>query len=197
MVIRGFVITVAGVVAGLTSIAPAVVLMIAPLFLLGVGAFLATLGLSAARQRAAMLADERLASTAGAVLTGIRDVVAGGAEEYAATMVAGPIAEQAAAERALATVAALRTLCFAIGGWLPLLAILFTGPWLVNHGLTTGAIMGGLTYVLLGLQPALRTLMGGVGDSGLRFVITLGRILDASTPPPTLSTPRPVHARLG
>jgi ATP-binding cassette, subfamily B, bacterial RamB/AmfA len=41
-------------------------------------------------------------------------------------------------------------------------------------------LLGGLTYVLIGLQPALNTVMGALGDSGLRYVITLGRILDAS-----------------
>ncbi|MGH3930320.1 MAG: hypothetical protein ACRDTF_10130 [Pseudonocardiaceae bacterium] len=199
VVIRSFVITVIGVVVGLLSIAPMVVLLILPPFLLGVGAFLATLGMSAARQRTAVLADERLATTAGSVLAGTRDVVASGAEEYAVAMVAGPIAEQAAAERSLAMVAALRTLCFAIGGWLPLLIVLLAGPWLVGQGLSTGAIMGGLTYVLFGLQPALRSFIAGVGGSGLRFVVTLGRILDATAPPPTLlplNTPAPAEARI-
>jgi ATP-binding cassette subfamily C protein len=182
MTVRGFVVTVVGVVVGLLSVAPTIVLLILPPFLLGVGAFLATLGMSAARQRAAVVADERLARATGSVLAGTRDVVASGAEEYAAAMVAGPIAEQAAAERSLAAVAALRTLCFAVGGWLPLLVVLFAGPWLAGQGLTTGAIMGGLTYVLLGLQPALRTFTSGVGDSGLRFVVTLGRILDVNPP---------------
>jgi ATP-binding cassette subfamily C protein len=101
-------------------------------------------------------------------------------------MVAGPIARQASAERSLATVAALRTLCFAIGGWLPLLIVMLAGPWLVSQGLTTGTIMGGLTYVLVGLQPALHTFITGVGGSGLRYVVTLGRILDATTPPPSI-----------
>ncbi|MGH3908750.1 MAG: hypothetical protein ACRDTE_31895 [Pseudonocardiaceae bacterium] len=198
VVIRGFLVTVVGVVVGLLSIAPVVVLLIVPPFLLGLGAFLATLGLSAARERAAVLADERLATTAGAVLAGTRDVVASGAEEHAAAMVAGPIAEQAAAERALAKVDALRTLCFAIGGWLPMLIVLFAGPWLVGQGLTTGAIMGGLTYILFGLQPALQTFVSGVGGSGLRFVVTLGRILDATTPAPVAdaSKPAPAPARL-
>jgi ATP-binding cassette subfamily C protein len=43
-------------------------------------------------------------------------------------------------------------------------------------------LLGGLTYVLIGLQPALNTVMNALGDSGLRYVITLGRILDTSTP---------------
>lgn len=189
VLLNGFVVTVAGVVVGLLSIAPVVALLIVPPFLLGFAAFLGTLGLAAARQRAAVLADERLAGATGAVLAGTRDVVAAGAEEHAAAMVVGPIAEQAAAERSLAGVAALRTLTFAVGGWLPLLVLLAAGPWLVARGVTAGAVMGGLTYVLFGLQPALRTVHAGLGGAGLRFVVTLGRILDASAPDPVVVKP--------
>lgn len=183
IVIRGFLVTVVGVLIGLLSITPIIVLLVLPPFLLGVGTFLVILGLAADRHRTAVLADERLANTVGSVLAGARDVVASRAEEHAATMVAEPIAQQAAAERALATVAALRSLCFALGGWLPLLIVLLAGPWLVGQGVTTGAIMGGLTYVMFGLQPALRSFVTGVGTSGLRFVVTLGRILDTTTAP--------------
>lgn len=188
--VRGFVVTVVGAVLGMLSIAPVLALLILPPFLLGVAAFVATLGAAAARQRASVRADERLAAVAGTVLAGARDVVARGAEEHAAAMVAGPVAEQAAAERALARVAALRMLCFATGGWLPLVVLLLAGPWLVGRGLTAGALMAGLTYVLFGLQPALNALVSGLGGSGLRFVVTLGRILDASATPP----PRPPAA---
>jgi ATP-binding cassette subfamily C protein len=65
---------------------------------------------------------------------------------------------------------------------LPLLILLATGPWLVDRGVSTGTLLGGLTYVLIGLQPTLNTVMNALGDSGLRYVITLGRILDTSTP---------------
>ena len=182
VVLRAFVVTVVGVVTGLLSLAPVVTLLILPPFLVGFMAFLATLGISAARQRASVLADEKLAGTAASVLAGTRDVVAAGAEEHAAAMVAGPIEAQADAERALAKVSALRTLCFAIGGWVPLVVLLAAGPWLVRNGLTAGAVMGGLTYVLSGLQPALRNVISGIGGSGLRYVVTLGRILDESQP---------------
>jgi ATP-binding cassette subfamily C protein len=184
-------VTVLGVVLGLLSIAPVIAVLIVPAFLVGVAAFVATLGLAVKRQRAAVRADERLAATAGAVLAGVRDVAARGAEEHAAAMVAGPIAEQAAAERSLARVAVLRTLCLAVGGWLPLLILLAAGPSLAAGGMTAGAIMGGLTYVLFGLQPALNTLVSGLGASGLRFVVTLGRILDASTEPAARHIPAP------
>lgn len=195
VVVRSFLVTVVGVVVGLLSVAPVIVLLILPPFLLGLAVFLGTLGLSAARQRAAVLAEERLAGAAGAVLAGTRDVVATGAERYAAAMVAGPIGEQAAAERALARIAALRTGCFAVGGWLPLLVVLFAGPALVGSGVTAGAVMGGLTYVLFGLQPALQTFIAGVGGSGLRFVVTLARILDAGTSATVAADPDAVPTR--
>jgi ATP-binding cassette subfamily C protein len=192
VVVRGFIVTVVGAVIGLLSIAPVVVLLVLPPFLLGLGGFLCTLGMSASRQRAFIRADERLAAAAGAVLDGVRDLAARGAEQHAARLVAGPIQEQADAERALARAAALRTLCFAVGGWLPLVILLAAGPWLAGHGLTAGAIMGGLTYVLRGLQPALGSIVQGLGGSGMRFVVTLARILDTGATPvhqPVRATP--------
>ena len=191
VVLRGFAVTVVGVVAGLLSVAPVVALLVLPPFLVGVGLFVATLGVAATRQRAAVHADERLATAAGAVFAGVRDVVATGTEEHAAGLVTGPVRAQADAERALATATALRMLCFAVGGWLPLILLLAAGPWLIGRGTTAGQLLGGLTYVLVALHPVLGTLMSGLGGSGLRYVVTLGRILDASgEPAPTVATHR-------
>jgi ATP-binding cassette subfamily C protein len=184
VVVRGFLVQVTGAVAGLLALAPMILVFVLPLFLLGLLAFLGTLGLTAARQRAYVAADERLSEAAGCVLAGVRDVVAGGGQEHALALVARPVEEQAAAERALARAGAVQSLCFALGGWAPLLALLAAGPWLVARGLTAGAIIGGLTYVLQALQPALSTLITGLGRSGVRFVVTLGRILDATSPLP-------------
>ncbi|WP_460405230.1 ATP-binding cassette domain-containing protein [Actinophytocola sediminis] len=193
MAVRGFVVTTVGVVVGSLSVAPVIALLIVPPFLAGLVVFVAILGVAAGRHREAVLADERVAAMTSTVLAAARDVTATGTEEHAAAMVAGPIAAQARAERRLAGVAALRMLCFAIGGWVPLLVLLVAGSWLVDRGLTAGALLGGLTYVLFGIQPALQNLIGGVGGSGLRFVITLGRLLDASTvPEPAVPARRPV-----
>ncbi|GAB1515878.1 ATP-binding cassette domain-containing protein [Actinophytocola sp. KF-1] len=188
IVVRGFLVTVVGVVVGSLSVAPVIALLILPPFFLGLVAFLGVLGVAAARQRDSVLADERLSDAADRVFSGVRDITACGTEDSAAALVAAPVAEQAAAERALAKVAALRTACFAVGGWLPLIVLLSAGPWLVAGGHTAGAIMGGATYVLFGLQPALQNFVAGVGGSGLRFVITLGRVLAASD-----VTPEPVR----
>ncbi|HZX06916.1 ABC transporter ATP-binding protein [Kribbella sp.] len=182
LVLRSFAVTLFGVLTGLLSLAPMVAAFVVPPFLLGFALSLAVLGMAADRVRASLAADEELAAAAGMVFGGVRDITATGTEEYAEWLAGQPIQAHAAAERALAKVSALRTLCFAVGGWLPLLILLATGPWLVGRGVSTGTLLGGLTYVLIGLQPALNTVMNALGDSGLRYVITLGRILDTSTP---------------
>jgi ATP-binding cassette, subfamily B, bacterial RamB/AmfA len=183
LVARSFVVTVVGVVAGLLTLAPLVAALVLPPFLLGFGVSLSILGLAAARVRAALDADENLTTTAGAAFAGVRDLTAVGAEGFAAGLVGVPIERQAAAERSLAKVAALRTLCFALGGWLPLLILLAAAPWLVAQGISTGTLLGGMTYVLVGLHPALTTVMSALGNGGLRFVVTLGRVLDRSEAP--------------
>ncbi|TCC53592.1 ABC transporter ATP-binding protein [Kribbella capetownensis] len=180
LVIRSFAVTLFGVLTGLLSLAPLVAAFVVPPFLLGFALSLAVLGMAADRVRASLQADEDLAASAGMVFGGVRDITAAGTEEFAGRLVGDPIEAHAAAERALAKVAALRTLCFAVGGWLPLLILLAAGPWLIGRGVSTGTLLGGLTYVLIGLQPALNAVMGALGDSGLRYVITLGRILDSS-----------------
>jgi ATP-binding cassette subfamily C protein len=180
---RGFVVTALGVLTGLLTLDPVIAALTIPLFLLGFAASLIILGPGAARVQASIRADEELAATAGSVFGAVRDVTGSGAEDYAGDLVGAPIDAHARAERALAGIAALRMGCFAIGGWLPLLILLAAGPWLVDRGVTAGTLLGGLTYVLLGLQPALGMMVSALGDSGLRYVVTLGRILDAGPPP--------------
>jgi ATP-binding cassette subfamily C protein len=183
VVSRGFLIALAGTTAGLLSLAPVLLLLIMPPVLAGIAAFLFTLRLAAARQRACVLAEEDLAATTSAVLSGARDVVASGGEEPARELAAESAERQAAAERRLAMAAVLRSVCFAVAAWVPLIIVLAAGPWLIRRGLSAGEIMGSLTYVLFGLQPAVSKLMSGLGGGGLRYAVTLNRILEASRHP--------------
>ncbi|MFC5728527.1 MULTISPECIES: ATP-binding cassette domain-containing protein [Nocardioides] len=192
LVARTLVVTVIGVTTGLLSIAPLVALLVLPPFLLGLAASLGVMSMAAGRVRDSLRADEEVATCATAVFSALRDVTARGAEEYAARLVDGPIGDHAAAERALARVAVVRTLCFVVGGWGPLVVLLAAAPWLADRGLTAGALLGGLTYVLVGLQPALRTVLAVLGDNGLRYVVTLGRILDAGASPASQQQGSPV-----
>lgn len=190
--IRGCLVATVGVTIGLLALDARLALLVLPLFALGLLAFACTLGYAAERQREAAVADAALTDRAGEVVRALRDLAACGGEAHGAALVAGPIEAQAAAERALARAAALRSLCFAVGGWLPLLAILAAAPALTEGGVSAGAITGALFYVLTGLQPALTALVSGLGGSGLRLYVALSRILDRE-PAPAVRRARPVR----
>jgi ATP-binding cassette subfamily C protein len=194
LAVRGCLVTAVGVTAGLLALDPLLALIVVPPFLLGLFTFIATLGFAAERHRRAAEADERLAARVGQVAAAVPDLAGCGGEDHGAALTAGPIARLAAAERALAGAAALRAACFAIGGWLPLLAVLAAAPWLADRGLTAGALTGALLYVLTGLQPALTALVTGLGGSGLRLCVALGRILDDPLPSDTAAAQGPLAA---
>jgi ATP-binding cassette subfamily C protein len=149
--------------------------------LAGLLLFAVTLPAMVARQRAYVLADEALADRAGTAFAGLRDITACGAESRVAADLGIPINGQAAAERAVVRMTAVRGLSLALAGWLPLIVVLLAAPWLVRGGLTAGAVLGALTYLLHGVQPALHTLISGLGGGGVRLAVTLDRILRAGS----------------
>src|SRR5207247_602055 len=112
-----------------------------------------------------------------------RERGAGGAGDEVGELGGGRVGAQARAARGQASLGAARALTLALGGWLPLLAIVGLAPWLLGHGVTAGTLLGMLAYIRGGLQPALSTMVHGVGGSGTRLTVTLERILEASRPP--------------
>jgi len=196
MAVQGFVVTAAGALLGLFSLAPAVLVLVLPPLVVGLGVFVGALGGMAQRQRASILADEGIATEASALSGGFRDIAAAGGESVAAAAVEREIDAQAAATRELARFTAVRTLGLAVGGLLPVVLILMAGPRLVRHGATTGVILGALTYVLQGVYPALQTLMRELGRTGLWLLVALGRIVEAAAPEEADQAPDLPDARL-
>ena len=124
------------------------------------------------------------------MLNGLRDVVACGAEDRAAA-VGAPIDRQAEAERSLARAGAIRTLVVVVGAHLPLIAILFAAPWLVEQRhLSVGVVGGAITYLVTSLEPALRSLVHLTGTWGLQLGVVLHRLaetsMDVPAPPAAL-----------
>ncbi|MEA2187596.1 MAG: ATP-binding cassette, subfamily bacterial RamB/AmfA, partial [Solirubrobacteraceae bacterium] len=177
---QNFLVVTTGALIGLLTLMPEMLALVLPPLVVGVAIFLAALGHMAVRQRESILAEERIAERTAALTADIRDVVACGAEDIAAPMVGQHIEAQARAARALARLTAVRIVAVAVGGLLPVILILLAGPWLVAHGATAGMILGGLTYVLLGMQPALQTFIDAISGPGLWLVVTLRRIVEAS-----------------
>ncbi|MER6738885.1 ABC transporter ATP-binding protein [Streptomyces puniciscabiei] len=182
MVSRSFLFTAVGALIGLFSLAPLLLAVVLPPLLAGVALFAATLGPLARRQEAFLAADEALAQALGAVCPGLRDVTAAGAEDR----VAGTVGERTDAElraaRALARWSVARVAALAVGGELPAVLLLLTAPWLLDHGVTPGALVGALAYVTQSLLPALNNLVHGLGTSGSRLTVVLRRLTRASRP---------------
>lgn len=182
---RAMVVTTVAALAGLFSVAGALAWYVAVPVLLALAAFGALLPTLAARQRALTLADERVASSAGAVLSGMRDVVACGAEANAVASVDAAIDTQATAAVRMGEATALRTLVVAVGGFVPLLLVLLAAPGMVTAGeLTAGAALGALVYLAATLQPALQGLAATTSTVLLRLLVALRR-LGESCPPPS------------
>ncbi|MGW4799467.1 ATP-binding cassette domain-containing protein, partial [Nonomuraea sp. NPDC004297] len=75
-----------------------------------------------------------------------------------------------------------RVSAMAAGGWLPVVLVLAGTPWLLERGVGAGVVVGTLAYVTQSLAPALGGLVHGLGVSGVRLAVSLGRIL-AMAPP--------------
>jgi ATP-binding cassette subfamily C protein len=195
---QNFVVVTGGALLGLLSLMPEMLVLVVPPLLAGLTIFLTALRHMAARQRDSVLAEEHIAERMAAVTADIRDVVACGAEPAAELMVGEHVEAQAAATRGLARLTAVRIVAVAIGGLLPVVLILAGGSWLVAQGATAGMILGALTYVLRGMQPALQTFVDGISGPGLWLMVTLRRIAEASqskqpVADPGSSTLQPPH----
>ncbi|GAA1905104.1 ABC transporter ATP-binding protein [Streptomyces durmitorensis] len=194
LVSRSFVFTAAGALIGLFSLAPLLLLVVAPPLVAGVALFVVSLRPLARRQERFLVADEGIAAQLGAVSPGLRDVAAAGAEQDVAEDLDRGVAAEYAAAGSLARWGVLRTAALATGGQLPLVLLLVTAPWLLDRGVTPGALVGAIAYVTQALLPALHNLIHGLGASGSRLAIVLRRV--TWTPPtagaPAAAAPDPV-----
>lgn len=183
-VVRGFLFAACAAIVGLFSLAAPVALLVTVPVLAGLGLFAAAVPAMIARQREYVLADERLTRVAVTAVAGHRDVSVSGAREQVTRWVGRHVDAQARVERRLAAMAVTRGLSLAVGGWLPVPVVVLATPWLVRQGLGPGAVLGALVYVVRGVQPALHTLVQGVAAGGLRFTVTLDRLLRTAVPAP-------------
>ncbi|MEV0328035.1 ABC transporter ATP-binding protein [Micromonospora echinospora] len=195
MVVRGFLFAAVSALLGLVALAPLVAALVAVPLLAGLVVFVAGLPAMVAHQRRYVRAGEALGEAAATALAGHRDVLACGAQDRVVAGVAVRIRAQADAERTVARMTALRSLSLGLGGWAPLAVLMLAASWLVDRGVTAGAVLGALVYVSTGLQPALRALVQGVGGGGLRYVVALERILRTSPPGPA-GPPGPADATI-
>ena len=178
-----FAFTVVSAVIGLAALVPEIVALAVVPMAVSLALFCCLLPSFARWQARSVVGEEEVADSAAAALAGLRDALACGAEDQLLSEINDRVMTQAAALRALARMNLLRTLCLAVGGWLPLILVLAAAPSLVRAGVTPGAVIGAVTYIGGVLQGALYMLTRGLGGSGIRLAITLQRIVEATANP--------------
>jgi ABC-type multidrug transport system fused ATPase/permease subunit len=167
-------------VVGLVTIAPATLVFVLPPLAAAVVALRLLLPPYAARLRDSVIAEEAVADSAARAVSGLRDVTACGGEDEVLTDLDDLIIEQAAATRSAAWVGAIRLLCVAAGGLLPLVLVLGAAPAMLRSGVSPAHIIGAVTYLGGSLRATLTTLSQGMGASLVRLTVTLERILLAT-----------------
>src|SRR6478736_83665 len=173
----------------LEPLAAAVVLAPVLLTLVVVGAVVPTL---ATRMHRLLRADEALAAISTTVAVATRDIVACGGQAQAMSDVGRMIDRRANASRAFARTGALRSAFSGMGGNLPLLLLLATAPWLIEHGgLTVGGLLGAIVYVSGSLQPAVRSATDTVTTSVVQLRVLL-RSIERQVPRPPAEDRRAV-----
>ncbi|MEU1780790.1 ABC transporter ATP-binding protein [Streptomyces abikoensis] len=191
MVTRSFVFTAAGALVGLFLLAPVLLAVVAPPLLLGLGLFLATLRPLARRQEAFLVADEALAQSCGEACAGLRDIAAGGGEARVRTDTGALVDAELRASTDLARWSVARAAALALAGRFPVVPLLVATPWLLDHGVTAGALVGALAYLTQSLLPALQSLIHGLGASGSRLAVVVRRLTAAAPEPTSTTAPGP------
>jgi ATP-binding cassette, subfamily C, bacterial len=185
MITCTFACTVVSTLAGLVTLLPATLPYVVPPLLASVILLRLLLRPYAARQRAAVLAEESVAAEVARAASAARDITACGAEDLVFDSLAGHIARQEKATRRVAVAGSARLLCLAVGGWLPLLLVLAAAPGMLRQGVSPGDIVGAVTYITGSLRGVLYTFSQGMGAGLVRLNVTLERILETSARPAT------------
>jgi ABC-type multidrug transport system fused ATPase/permease subunit len=186
-----FACTVVSTLAGLVTLLPATLPYVVPPLLASMILMRLLLRPYAARQRAAVLAEESVAAEVARAASAARDITACGAEDLVFDGLGRRITRQEKAARRVAIAESVRLLCLAVGGWLPLLLVLAAAPGMLRRGASPGDIVGAITYISGSLRGILYTLSQGMGAGLVRLNVTLERILQTSARPGTLAETPP------
>lgn len=183
LLVLSFAAAVVAALVGMATLVPvALPLVLVPL-LVSLVAFAASLPAVTRQQRRLLVADESLAEQSTSAAEGIRDVVACGGEATVAATLEQCIDEQVAAERGMARLTAVREVIVSVGGRVPVILLLLLAPWLLGRGISAGALIGTLTYLMQGLEPAVSSVVDGVGAPLAQLTMTLRRIDEIAASP--------------
>ena len=190
--LRQLVMPVVAAIIGLAVLSPVIAGLVAPLVLVAMALYVRVVRRVAVRQRAAAIADEQLAEQAAAIFTGLRDVTAHGAGEWATTRLVSAAGCSETATFSVAEANTARYFVVALGGQLPLLVVVGAAALLVPSGrLSLGAAVGAVTYITTALAPALRALVHSGGSWLVQLGVLTSRIAESADEMPPAVPARP------
>jgi ABC-type multidrug transport system fused ATPase/permease subunit len=178
-----FIFTAGSTAVGLVTLVPAALPYVIPPAGVSAVILYRLLHPLAERQRRCVIGEEAVAGSAAQAVSGLRDVVACGAENLVLGRLDAHVRQQAAAARSVARVGSARSLCLAAGGWLPLLLVLAAAPSMLRTGVSPAHVIGAVAYISGSLRSALATLSEGIGAGLVRLTVTLERITETGTSP--------------
>ncbi|OMI39931.1 ABC transporter ATP-binding protein [Streptomyces sparsogenes] len=181
---RPLAVTLVAALTGLAVLDPLLAALVGVPLAVAVVVFLVSMRTVIRRRQSYLAAEERVAAVTGEVLAAGRDITALGAEERAASDVRDAADASVATALAVARASAVRAPVVLLGGRLPVLLILLTGPALVQRGgVSAGAVVGAVMYVTVYLVPALELMTGSVAGYWSQLRVLSGRLAAASDVP--------------
>ncbi|MGW5682836.1 ATP-binding cassette domain-containing protein [Nonomuraea sp. NPDC003754] len=181
LAVRDTVLITGAVLIGLTALKPVLALATAVPVTAALLLLIASLRTLAARQAATITANEEVAQESAALLLGLRDILACGAQPLAAERMYAAVERLAGATRGLSRSGTVRAAVLAIGGYLPLLALVGLAAWQhATGGMQTGVLLGVATYIFAHLLPMLRATVQNANSVGLPLLITVRRLREAT-----------------
>ncbi|MCC3770099.1 ABC transporter ATP-binding protein [Streptomyces sp. UNOC14_S4] len=179
--VRDVALSLLAAAVGLAALSPRVALLALPCVALALALLAWQLRPLAAIHRDAVRAGETLAAETGTTVRALRDLAACGAQDQALARLSATADRQAALTRALARAGVGRGLAVAVGGHLPVVAMLAAAPWLTSDGtMATGTLAGATTYLYAQVAPLLRTLAQSAASVVLPLLVTVRRLTEAT-----------------
>lgn len=189
---RGPLFAIIGAVVGLASLSWVLTVIVAVPLVASLVLIVVLLRPLARMQYRKIHAEERIARSVGQLSSSIRDIHACGAWDEVDRRLRDDLdaSERVACE--FARVAAWRTGVVAFGSLAPLVAMVAAAPWLLGSGrVTAGELLGAVAYVMLYLDPGLRTISQTVMLSALRLFVAFRRLAELSAELVTRDRPLP------
>ena len=176
-IVRQILFTSVSAIVGLTLLAPVAALLCAVPLVLAMALFVCFLPRIAVRTRAVLLAEEDVARQAGAAFGGVRDAIACGGQDNVIETAGAAVHTSAHHLRALSRATSVRSLVIFLGAQLPLVVLLVAAPGLLRGGaLTIGELVGAITYLTIGVEPAFRRIAEIVGTWGMEMIVSVRRL---------------------